>query len=91
MVYRIPPQSFQLPCEPTGNSGFPLPITIAEKSSNEESAPTKANTTALVAEDHFLCCYWTDAYVDCFIYAAEMEIKAFTQQIGMLVEGFFKK
>ncbi|XP_077189555.1 leptin receptor isoform X2 [Paroedura picta] len=83
MVYQIPPQSFQLPCEPTGKrSSFPFPVAIAENSlsSNEEPDPTETNATALVAEDNFLCCHWTDTYVNCFIYAAEMETKTFTEQ-----------
>lgn len=91
MVYQISPQSFQLPCEPTGkNYGFPLPVAENSLSSSEEPVPTEANTTALVTEDHFLCCHWTDTYVNCFIYTAEMETKAFSQQIGMLVEGISK-
>nr|XP_056700358.1 leptin receptor [Euleptes europaea] len=83
MVYRILPHSIQLPCEPTGkNSGFPLPVGIAENglSSNEKHDQTKANATALVAEDYFLCCDWTDTYVNCFVYTAQME----TQQIDSI-------
>ncbi|XP_054836521.1 leptin receptor [Eublepharis macularius] len=84
MVYQIPPQNFQLPCEPTGkNSGFPSSVGTVENglSSNEEHGPITANATSLAAEDHFLCCDWTDTYVNCFVYTAEMETKAFPQLI----------
>ncbi|KAJ6662613.1 hypothetical protein lerEdw1_011750 [Lerista edwardsae] len=81
MVYQVPPQSFQLPCVPPDEtSDLPLPDGIAENppSLNEEHTTIKANTTALMAEDHFLCCRWSDTHIDCVVYTAEMESEAFT-------------
>ncbi|XP_053106518.1 leptin receptor isoform X2 [Hemicordylus capensis] len=81
MVYQIPPQSFQLPCMPPAEtSDFLLSAGIAENIStlNEEYTTIKVNATILMAEDNFLCCRWSDTHINCVIYTAEMETKAFT-------------
>ncbi|KAJ7332627.1 hypothetical protein JRQ81_014807, partial [Phrynocephalus forsythii] len=80
-VYQIPPQSFELPCVPPEKiSNFSLPAGIAKSgpSSNEEHGTNTANATALVAEYCFLCCYWSERYLHCFIYTEEMEARTFT-------------
>ncbi|XP_062993790.1 leptin receptor isoform X2 [Elgaria multicarinata webbii] len=80
MVYQIPPQSFQLPCvPPEKTSNFSLPAGIAENGPilSEEYGTIKANATALVAEDHFLCCRWSVTHINCFAYTTEMEAKSF--------------
>uniref|UniRef100_A0A803TVY8 Leptin receptor n=1 Tax=Anolis carolinensis TaxID=28377 RepID=A0A803TVY8_ANOCA len=100
MVYQIPPQSFQLPCvQPQKISNFSLSPEIVENSpsSNKEHGTSKINATALAAEDKFLCCHWSEIYINCFIYTAEMEARTLTysepgalssHQIGVVVEDF---
>ncbi|XP_061489334.1 leptin receptor [Rhineura floridana] len=80
MVYQIPPQSFQLPCVSTEKtSNFYLPAGIAQNGPglDEEYGTIEANATTLVTEDHYLCCQWNDTHINCFIYIAEIEAKAF--------------
>lgn len=101
MVYQVPPQSFQLPCvPPEETSDFPLSAGVAENppSLNEEHATMKVNITALMDEDNLLCCQWSHTHINCVVYTAEMESKAFiysdttvvtSQQIGMPGEGIF--
>lgn len=82
MVYQIPPQSIELPCSPPEKiSNFSLPAGITENgpSLNEEHGPNTANATVLLAEDCFLCCHWSERYVNCFTYIGEMEAGTFTQ------------
>ncbi|KAM3841770.1 leptin receptor [Vipera latastei] len=70
MVYQIPPQSFEMPC---------IPARIAEDGPTWQDVhgTIGANATVLVAEDNFLCCHWSDTYMNCFAHTAEMEAKAF--------------
>lgn len=86
MVYQIPPQSFEMPC---------IPPRMAEDSPTWQDVHGTIgdNATVLVAGDNFLCCHWSDTYMNCFVYTAEMEAKALIssrivgstlQQIGML-------
>ncbi|XP_042317110.1 leptin receptor [Sceloporus undulatus] len=81
MVYRIPPQNFHLPCVPPkkiSNFSFPSEIVDNGPSLNEEHNTSKTNATALEAEDNFFCCHWRERSINCFIYTAEMEARAFT-------------
>ncbi|XP_026521499.1 leptin receptor [Notechis scutatus] len=68
MVYQIPPQTFEMPCIPTmaedGSTWQDVHGTIGD------------NATVLVAGENFLCCHWSDTYMNCFAYTAEMEAKA---------------
>ncbi|XP_072853859.2 leptin receptor isoform X1 [Pogona vitticeps] len=80
MVYQIPPQNFELPCVPREKiSNFSLPAGIAENGPTlkEEQGTNKVNATTLVAEDCFLCCHWSERYVNCFMYTEEMEARTF--------------
>lgn len=48
-----------------------------------------ANATVLVAEDNFLCCHWSDTYMNCFAHTAEMEAKAFIS--SRIVDSTFQQ
>lgn len=82
-------------------SDLHLPAGVSENYSNlnEKHNTSKVNVTALVDEDNFLCCHWSDTHINCFVYTAKMETKAFTysessaltsQKTGMLENGGVK-
>ncbi|KAG8132510.1 hypothetical protein E2320_010361 [Naja naja] len=69
MVYQIPPRTFEMPC---------IPARIAEDGPTWQDVRGTIgdNATVLVAGENFLCCHWSDTYMNCFAYTAEMEAKA---------------